>query len=123
MNEKIPPIVSSEDEKNVARQERIALAMELIASGETIPFPGINQESLDTIRQEQEEYPGYTTPIDELYARFNEEGMKLVMSKSGLDILILPAGSDNIEEDFLLLRNLFTEGEIDERLLALIPSS
>lgn len=104
------------------KQEKIKLALELFESGEVFPFPGINPESHSQIQVEQEEFPGYTTPIDELLVRFQNEGMKVVLTKdqhSG-NILVLPGGSDDIENDFLLPRNLSCEGDIDKRLLTLI---
>jgi len=86
------------------------------------PFPGINQESYDTIKAEQEEYPGYTTLIDELLEKFKAQGFKVVSSKyagSG-NVVLLPAESDDIYNDLLLLGNLSLGEDVDDRLKKLI---
>ena len=57
---------------------RTRMTTEMSESGEVFEFPGINSDSYDSIKAEQEEYPGYTTPIDELLERFNNEGFKIL---------------------------------------------
>lgn len=120
MNER-PPQNNIEDERSVSKGEIIRIAQELFEGGEVFPFPGLDPESYSKIKAEQEECPGYTTPIDELLERFNKEGFKVVLKdpESG-NVLILPQGSDDIYNDFLFPRNLSTEGNIDERLSTLI---
>ncbi|PCH91947.1 hypothetical protein COB80_01135 [Candidatus Kaiserbacteria bacterium] len=121
MKENIPSN-SIEDKKSVDKQLKIALAMELFEGGETFLFPGIRPESYTRIKTEEAEFPGYSTPIDELLKRFENEGLKVVLGKNpGTgNIFVLPAGSDDIENDSLFPKHLSTEGDIDERLLKLI---
>jgi hypothetical protein len=110
------------ESKEAAQVERMRIVGEMIENGEEFHFPGIRTEVYDKIKIEQEEYPGYTTPIDDLLARFKFEGMKLVAGKykTSRDVMVLPQGSDDVHSDFLLLKNLDTEGDIDRRLRELI---
>ena len=104
------------------RQEKIALAYELAESRESFPFPGINPDSYERMKADDEEFPGYTTPIDELVKRFQDEGMKVVLGKnpdSG-NVFILPQGSNDIESDSIFPRQLRTTDDMDERLSDLI---
>ena len=121
MNEGLPEenLDTNEDEK---MQERIALALELSESMERINFPGIKSDVYEKIKTEQEEYPGVSTPIDELLERFEREGMKIALnqySASG-NIFILPYESEDTRNDGLMPRQLSTEGDIDEDVLNLI---
>jgi sugar phosphate isomerase/epimerase len=115
----------SELPPNRAEQKKgeiITLAKELSESSESFPFPGIHPESYAKIKTEEEEYPGCATPIDELLERFANEGMKVVLGahpESG-NVFILPAGSDDIENDNLLPRSLQIDETMDERLKQLI---
>lgn len=102
--------------------EYVRLAREIIEGHENFPFTGLNQESYTTIKADQEEYPGYSTPIDELLARFQNEGMKVVLGKnpeSG-NVFILPSGSDDIENDNLFPRHLEVTEDINPKLKRLI---
>jgi len=120
MTEEFPQDI--EDNKDQLRQKKIEMALELAESGEIFPFPGITSSSYEKMKTDEEEFPGYTTPIDELIARFQNEGMKVVLGKnpdSG-NIYILPAGSDDIEMDSVFPRQLFPSENLDERLLDLI---
>lgn len=114
--------IEDDNKKDTDKQEKISLALELSESMENFPFPGIKPESYARIKADEEEFPGYATPIDELLKRFESEGLKVVLGKfpeSG-NVFILPQGSDDIENDNLFPRHLSTEGDIDERLLKLI---
>jgi len=53
--------------------EIIALARGLSESHEGFPFPGIQQGSYEKIKSGQEEFPGYSTPIDVLIERLERE--------------------------------------------------
>jgi len=81
------------------------------------------RDEIVTAQEEEVEMLGYTctAPIDELLKRFEEEGFKITLGQypeSG-NVLILPSGSDDVENDSLLLRNLSFNGDADERLLEL----
>ncbi len=114
------PKVNERDRKV---REIVALTRELSARPEAFPFPGIKPESYARIKAEEEQYPGFATPIDNLLARFDSEGMKVVLSpqfpESG-NIFILPKGSDDIGNDNLLPRHLQITETMDEKLKKLI---
>lgn len=84
----------SVEEKEVLTQKMIKLAIELAETSEVFQFPGINPESYAAIKSEQDEYPGYTTPIDKLLVRFQNEGLKIVLTKdsNSENVLTLPSG-------------------------------
>jgi hypothetical protein len=114
------------------RRNFIRLAHQLIESADKpiLPFPGLKPEVYEKIKSEEEEYPGYTRPIDERLERFKNEGMKLVFTKysdinkpESCNILVMPGLSDlndtEIIENSLLLQNL-SDGDNDIRLIRLI---
>ena len=107
------------------KQELLTLANELWQSGETFPFSGIDSVTYAKIKIAEEEYPGFTTPIDDIISRLQNEGMKVVLGNDPLggSIYILPAGSNNIESDSIMPRQLQVSEEMDERLKALILAS
>jgi|SRR3989344_2632271 len=114
---------SNEREQRIKRI--VALALELRAKPEGFPFPGMDPFAHSRMKTEQEEYPGYSTPVDELIERFNNEGMKVVLGahpESG-NVFILPSGSNDIENDNLLPRHLQIGETMDERLKELILMS
>ena len=81
------------------------------------------RDEIVTAQEEEVEMLGYTctAPIDELLKRFEEEGFKITLGQypeSG-NVLVMPAGSDDIDNDFLFLKNLSFDGDADERLLEL----
>ena len=120
MNEKFPRnnLENRENTENTLRQEKISLAHELAESRESFPFPGINPDSYEGMKAAEEEFPGYSIPIDELMKRFQDEGIKVVLGKnpdSG-NVFILPQGSDDIENDSIFPRQLLTTEDMDERL-------
>ncbi len=104
----IEGIVSSQEVNNdpeKKRAERLVKILELIKeineSGESLPFSGIHPEAYTKMKETDNEYPRYTTPIDEIIERCQKEGIKVVTGKhpeSG-NIFVLPAGSNNIEMD------------------------
>jgi len=103
---------SIEEEKEFDRaeyiKECILLVTELIEKHEVLPFSEINPEAYSKIKTEQEIYPGYSTPIDDLLIKFKEQGIKVVFTddpNSG-NICILPSGSNDIINDSLFPRHL-----------------
>ncbi len=119
MSEKIP---NQFEDKESRKLEKIALARELHESNEQFPFPGIHNDVYEKIKMEETEYPGFATPIDELVARCTQEGIKVVLGKnpeSG-NVFILPAGSDDIENDSLFPRQLLLDAVTSEALQKLI---
>jgi sugar phosphate isomerase/epimerase len=113
---------NNNDEREQKRKEIVDLARELGESHEGFPFPGIRPESYAKLKADEEEYPGCSTPIDELIERFANEGMKVVLGahpESG-NVYLLPLGSDDIENDSLLPRSLQIDETMDEKLKQLI---
>ncbi len=111
---------ASEQEQKT--REVVALAKELSESREVFPFPEIESGAYSKLKATDEEYPGYTTPIDELVVRFAQEGIKVVLGShpdSG-NVFILPAGSDDIERDSVFPRHLQFSDDMDPRLKKLI---
>jgi hypothetical protein len=119
MSEGIP----THSEKEPTRKEKIiALAVELSESRESFAFPGIDPEFYSKIKAGQEEDPDHSTPIDELVERFKNEGMKVVLGKypeSG-NVFILPAQSDDIENDSVFPRHLQINEGMNDKLKELI---
>ena len=122
MSEGIP----TRSEKEPTKKEKIiALAVELNERREIFPFSGIDQESYSKIKADEEEMPGYATPIDELIERFKNEGMKVVLGKnpqSG-NVFVLPGGSDDIENDNLFPKHLNINDGMSDTLRELISLS
>jgi len=110
------------ESQETAQVERMRMVAEIIESGEVFHFPGIRPEVYEQIKEEQAEYPGYTTPIDELLLRFQNEGMKLIAGRDvySRDILVLPQGSDDVVSDALPFKNVSVAGDIDSRLQELV---
>jgi hypothetical protein len=105
-----------------AKKEYIALAKELHESKEVYPFPGIDPESYQTIKAEDQEYPGYTTPIDEILEKLKAQGMKVVLSTSDPEsgnIFILPSQSEDMD-DSLFPKHLTLSGGMDDKIKRLI---
>ncbi len=107
--------------------EFISLATELSVeiSGERFPFPGIDPDAYLKLKAVDAEYPGYTTPTDELITRLENEGFKITLGpnpESG-NVFILPADSDNLEQDSLFPRHLKIDPTMDVRLQRLISLS
>jgi hypothetical protein len=119
MSEGIP----THSEKEPTKNERIiALALELHERNEIFPFTGIVPESYEQRKMSDQEYPEYSTPIDELIERFKNEGMKVVLGKnpqSG-NVYILPAGSTDLEMDNVLPAQLQINENMGEKLKELI---
>lgn len=114
----IDPLESEDAQKQLI----IALAKELFERKEHFPFPGIDPESYSKIKADQDEFPGYSTPIDELMERFQHEGIKVVLGahpESG-NVFILPAESNDIENDSIFPRHLQLSDTMDVALKNLI---
>ncbi len=112
-------------EKETEGEKIRALAKELIESNEVFPFSGLDSGAYAKIKADEEESPGYATPIDELIKRFEDEGMKVVFGKnpeSG-NVFILPLQSDDIENDSLFPKHLQISEGMNEKLKELISLS
>ncbi|MFA4817809.1 MAG: hypothetical protein WC608_03780 [Parcubacteria group bacterium] len=117
-----PELGVEEIEKEQRKKRIIDLAKELSESRESFPFPGVNPHSYQKLKADEEEFPGYVTPIDELIHRFKREGMKVVFGndpESG-NVFILPRGSDDVENDSIFPKHLQVVEGMDRRLKELI---
>ncbi|MCX6735514.1 MAG: hypothetical protein NTZ13_00305 [Candidatus Parcubacteria bacterium] len=119
MMEFAPKMTSPEEEK---KQKKISLALELSQNQESFSFPGINTEAYARLKADEEEFPGFATPIDEIIERCKKEGVKVVLGKnpeSG-NVYILPVQSNDIENDGIFPKHLQMNGVADEKLKELI---
>jgi hypothetical protein len=111
-------------EQKIDKTERIRLANELREKTEGFPFEGLEDGVLEELKAVDEEYPGYTTPIDVLVERLASKGMKVVLGddpESG-NIFILPLDSDDVVMDSVLPRHLKVSDAMDSGLRKLILS-
>lgn len=116
------PVSDPKTEAILRKEAKIALAKELFESGEKFPFEGIDPEVYTRMKEQEVEYPGYTTPVDEIIARCKTEGIKVVLGdhpESG-NIYVLPFNSNDIEQDSLFVRQLQISDSMDERLKSLV---
>ena len=110
------------DPKKERAEKILSLVEKISESGESLPFPGIYPEVYSKIKNDDDEYPGYTTPIDEIIERCKNEGIKVVLGKhsgSG-NIFVLPTGSNNFDMDGLDPRQLIIDNIENEHLRELI---
>ena len=74
------------------------------------------------MKKTDDEFPGYTTPTDEIIERCKKEGIKVVLGKyseSG-SVFILPASSNDIEMDSISPNQLAIDAVKNEHLAELI---
>jgi len=111
-----------EKEKNQRRKRMIELGRELDSQGEFFSFPGISPDGYAKIKATEEEYPDFTTPVDDLIERFKREGMRIVLGAhpEGGNVHVLPALSDDIEHDSVPFRHLQINSDMDNRVEELI---
>lgn len=121
--EGVVPSQEVDNDPEKERQERVAKILGLVEkineSSESLPFSGIDPEAYIRIKKVDNEFPGYTTPIDEIIERCKKEGIKVVLGKypeSG-NVFVLPAGSNDIEMDSIAPRQL-TIGTVENEHLA-----
>lgn len=114
--------MSNFNKKRESEPDKLTLARELIDSNETLPFPGLNVESYNRLKAEEEEYPGLATPIDEIIKKFEEQGIKIEIGKNpdGSNMFLLPKDSDDVD-DSLRLKHL-NLGAIENKKLKKIAS-
>jgi hypothetical protein len=111
-----------ERERAEQKRKKISLSRELEKIRERLPFPGIDPEHYSKLKAEEEEFPGYVTPIDELVARFKDRGMKVVLGnnpESG-NVFVLPFDSDDIENDSVFPQHLQSDGIMNGQLRELV---
>lgn len=122
MSESLSHNPFSEEQKREALVRYLRLAETLSQLPDGLPFPGVDEETLRMLKEEEEKYPEYATPIDELIARMEKEGIKIVFGThpdSG-NVFVLPKESTNIDKDSVFPRHLKTTTDMDESLRSLI---
>jgi hypothetical protein len=103
-------------------KEIIYWATEMIRRQEILPFKGIDPEIYSNLKAADEEYPGMSTPIDEIINRCTSEGIKVVFGRdpdSG-NVYILPAQSTDILNDGIQPQSLKITDQMNEGLKRLI---
>jgi len=120
MHEGIPQ--NNNESKESIENAYISLAVEIIEGQEVYDFPEINTGSYNLIKEQEDEMPGFTTPVDEVIEKFRLQGMKVVAGKNLVPgkIYILPAQSDDITNDSFFSRHLNIENIKDEKMRELI---
>ena len=114
------------EEAEKKKEEMIKIAQELSESWEHFTFFGIEDESYQNLKSEEEEFPGYVTPIDELIERFKKEGMRVVLGDYPENVYVMPAqsylgpASNDVPIDGIFIRHLQINEEMNENLKKLI---
>ena len=118
----------TERDRQVA--EIVALARELSERREGFSFPGLERAVYLTMKADEEKFPGYGTPVDEIVKKLEEQGMKVVFGKKnkivtgadieGSNVHIMPAQSTDIVNESVLPRQLKIVEGMDSRLRKLI---
>ena len=121
MPENVPDNSQPESQER-KKSEYLSLAKDLSERHEGFPFPGINKGAYETIKAEEEAYLEHITPIDDVLARLESAGMKVVFGDHPEDgsVFILPKNSFDIRRDSLFPRHLMSTGDIDPGLKKLI---
>jgi len=114
----------SGDKIELTKEEIVSLVQEFFEDKEILPFPGIEPEAYQAQKAGDEQYPGYTTPIDEILERFANEGMKITLGDfpKSANVFALPAQSKDIQMDSIPLRHLLIPDAMPENLKKLILS-
>jgi hypothetical protein len=120
MSEQFPKFESAE--KKMTMEEFLALATELSEKQEGFVFKGLEDESYAMLKAEGDEYPGFSTPIDELVAKFEAQGIKVVLGDDpkSPNAFILPLNSSDVVNDFVLPRHLKVSDDMDPKLKKII---
>jgi hypothetical protein len=116
------PPNQQENPREKDKREYLALAETLSQNLEGFSFPGIDGERYLKLKAVDEEYPGFSTPTDEIIDRMKNEGMKVSLGahpENG-DVYLLPMLSDDIENDMLFPGYLTVAEDMNEGLKTLI---
>jgi hypothetical protein len=111
-------------ERRIKIERTLTLVEKFNRETEVYPFVGIDPEVYKRMKQDDIDYPGFTTPIDEILQRLNDEGMKVVTGEgdhleSG-NIYVLPASTDDTLEYGTLVEKLLISDGMDSTLRELI---
>lgn len=116
--EQIPPLKTKE--------AYVALAVEIAGSSENFTFEGLSAEALTALKQDEVDIPNYTdyvAPVDEIIARMQSEGIKVVLGRDPQNVFILPASSSDVERDSFRPNHLDPKTITDPKLRTLVVGS
>ncbi len=116
MSEQFPS--QSENVESNLQDERSKLVEELSNSVE-LSFSGIEASLYSQMKADEEDFPGFCNPIDDVIERFKAEGVKVISLDNG-SVFVVPAGSTDFENDRIRPRGLELNDDMDERLKKLI---
>jgi len=102
--------------------EIFLLAAELSRNPVPFIFTGIDPEAYLRIKKDDLEYPGITTPIEEIIFKCEKEGIKVVFGKNpdSSNFFIIPALSTDIERDSIVPKTLSVNPKMVEKLQKLV---
>jgi hypothetical protein len=109
-------------EQKSPKEAYIQLAKELAGKAEKFPFSGLEEDSYTQIKADDEESPGYSTPIDEIIEKLTSQGIKVALGKnpdSG-NVYILPFNATDVQQDGLFPRHLKASDDMDPELKKLV---
>jgi len=89
-------------------------------SNKQFPFPGIKTESYRQLKKEEEEFPGYVTPIDELLHEFRNKGMTVYSKHPPKNIILIPIGTKDVVQNSILPYDLLLTENITGELRELV---
>ena len=122
-NKELDNHIEEASQERIEKTKRLLELVEKInESDESLSFSGIHQEAYLKMKQTDDEFPGYTTPTDEIIERCKKEGIKVVLGKhpeSG-NVFILPADSNDIEMDSIAPHQLEIDNVKNKNLEELI---
>lgn len=116
------PNQNQENSKEREKKEYLELAETLSQNLEGFTFPGIESQWYSKLKADDEEYPGFSTPTDEIIERMKSEGIKIVLGahpENG-DVYALPKESSDIENDMIFPGHLNVTDDMNETLKSLI---
>ena len=113
-----PPSV----EKEMTKEELIELLKGLSERLESFPFSGLEEDVYAKMKADEEEYPGFATPIVELMQRFEANGCKVVLGDNpdAGNAFIVPADSTDVTMDSVLPGSLKVSEDMDPGLKKLV---
>ena len=109
-------------ERRMTKEAYYAFGRALSLERKGFKFRGLEKAAYAKLKEDDEQCPGFVTPIDELIAKFEAQGMKVVLSghAKSCNVFILPVGSNNVEMDSVLPKSLRLSEDMDPRLKKLI---
>ena len=115
--------LSDSEKKKLEKAAKILILIEKIhESNESIPFPGIQPEIYSKMKKDEDEFPGYATPVDEIIERCKKEGIRVTLGKNpeSNNVYILPASRADIERGEIQSDQLAIDAVENEHLRELI---